>query len=103
MQAMSHAEFARILSTLDVLSPDQVRQLAHELQSRMVGPPAISEPSTDLTEEERVDQEAQRQLFDAGLISEIRPPLRDLTPYRNRKPVPIQGEPLSETVIRERR
>lgn len=56
-----------------------------------------------LTEEERSDQELQRRLFDAGLLSEIKPPIRDLTPYRDRQPVPIQGEPLSETVIRERR
>jgi hypothetical protein len=36
-------------------------------------------------------------------ISEIKPPITDLTPYRNRRAFPIQGEPISETVIRERR
>ena len=45
----------------------------------------------------------QRGLFEAGLLSEIKPPLRDLTRYRDRKAIPIQGERLSETVIRERR
>ena len=47
--------------------------------------------------------EMQRQLLEAGIIGEIRPPIADLAPYRNRKAVPIQGEPISETVIRERR
>jgi len=48
-------------------------------------------------------QELQRRLFEAGVLSEIKPPITDLTPYRHRQTVPIQGEPLSETVIRERR
>jgi Arc/MetJ-type ribon-helix-helix transcriptional regulator len=61
-----------------------------------VGPdvPAGEEPS---------GQELQRRLFEAGIISEIKPAITDLTPYRNRQAVPIQGEPLSETVLRERR
>ena len=54
-------------------------------------------------EDEPSSQELQRRLFNAGLLSEIKPPITDLTPYRNRQAVPIQGEPLSETVIRERR
>jgi hypothetical protein len=48
-------------------------------------------------------QNVQRRLFEAGLISEIKPPITDLTPYQNRQAISIQGEPLSETVIRERR
>ena len=47
--------------------------------------------------------ELQRQLLNAGLINEMKPPITDMTPYRDRKAVPIQGESLSETVIRERR
>jgi hypothetical protein len=155
MHAMSHTEFNQILSSIVALSPDQVRQLMRELESRAaqtnrpaqapaeagqdaavdaefyrrimpqleVGQDAAEESAfdvasraglsggmkgesnspTDLTEEESANQELQRRLFNAGLLSEIKPPLRDLTPYRDRKPVPIKGEPLSETVIRERR
>jgi len=47
--------------------------------------------------------EMQRRLFEAGIISEIRPPITDLTPYQNRQAIPVRGEPLSEAVIRERR
>jgi Arc/MetJ-type ribon-helix-helix transcriptional regulator len=54
-------------------------------------------------EDEPSSQELQRRLFEAGATSEIKPPITDLTPYWNRQAVPIQGEPLSETVIRERR
>jgi len=56
-----------------------------------------------MTPEETADQELQRRLLEAGIISEIKPPITDMTPYRNRRAVPIQGEPISETVIRERR
>jgi hypothetical protein len=132
---MSHTEFNQILSSIVELSPDQVRQLLRELESRAAstnrpaqapaeaGQDATEESAfdvasragligciksesnspTDLTEEESANQELQRRLFNAGRLSEIKPPLRDLTPYRDRKPVPIKDESLSETVIRERR
>jgi putative addiction module CopG family antidote len=48
-------------------------------------------------------QEVQQRLFGAGLISEIKPPITDLTPYQSRRAVPIQGEPISVTALRERR
>jgi Arc/MetJ-type ribon-helix-helix transcriptional regulator len=47
--------------------------------------------------------EMQRRLFEGGLISEIKPPITDLTPYENRRAIPVLGEPLSEAVVRERR
>jgi Arc/MetJ-type ribon-helix-helix transcriptional regulator len=53
--------------------------------------------------EQPSSQELQQRLLEAGIISEIKPPITDLTPYQHRQAVPIQGEPLSETVIRERR
>ena len=54
-------------------------------------------------QEEQSSQVLQRRLLEAGIISEIKPPITDLTPYRNRRAVPILGEPISETAIRERR
>ncbi|GAC1333836.1 MAG: hypothetical protein NVSMB14_00770 [Isosphaeraceae bacterium] len=51
----------------------------------------------------RAAQDFQCRLVDAGLLGEIKPPIDDLTPYTHRKAVPIVGEPLSETVIKERR
>jgi putative addiction module CopG family antidote len=55
------------------------------------------------TREEPGSQEFQRRLLEAGIISEVKPPITDLTPYQNREAVPVQGEPLSEAIIRERR
>ncbi len=53
--------------------------------------------------EELSAQDLQRRLLEAGVIREIKAPITDLTPYRNRQAVPIQGEPLSQTIVRERR
>jgi Arc/MetJ-type ribon-helix-helix transcriptional regulator len=49
------------------------------------------------------DAELQRCLFEAGVLSEVKRPITDLAPYRDRQAVPIRGEPLSETIVRERR
>jgi hypothetical protein len=49
-----------------------------------------------------LDQQIQRALYEAGLLSEIKPPITDPTPY-HREPIVIKGKPLSETVIEERR
>ena len=49
------------------------------------------------------DEALQRRLLEAGIVSEIKPPIQDFKPYQHRQAVPIHGEPLSETIIRERR
>jgi hypothetical protein len=99
---MTHSEFNHILGSINTLSPEQLRQLRRELETRMATT-GQKPASAQLTEADADGQEIQHRLYDAGLLSEIKPPIRNLTPYRDRKAVPIQGEPLSETVIRERR
>ena len=55
----------------------------------------------EITEVETEDLLIQKALFDAGLLREIR------TSRSGRvaefKPIEIEGEPISETIIRERR
>jgi len=70
-------------------------------QHRQSQAPATGQP--DLTPEEMADQELQRRLLAAGVISEIKPPPRFLPTHERFSPVPITGEPISETIIRERR
>ncbi len=73
-----------------------IRQITQDEPTTAVSP-------AELTPEEQAEQTLQRRLLDAGLISEIKPPPR-LLPVRERfTPITITGEPLSETVIRERR
>jgi Arc/MetJ-type ribon-helix-helix transcriptional regulator len=78
---------------------DDVILDALEQQRQSQRPPAAEANRHD----EPSSQEMQRRLFEAGIISEIKPPITDLTPYQNRQAIHVRGEPLSEAVIRERR
>jgi hypothetical protein len=98
---MTHSEFNHILDSINALSPEQVQQLRRELDRKLAAPAVHGEPP--LTEAERADQEAQRRLLAAGVISEIKPSRRVPTETERFTPVPIEGEPLSETILRERR
>ncbi len=98
---MTQSEFSQILSSVSALSPEQMRQLRRELDSMLALSPVQGAPP--LTEGELADQEAQRRLLAAGVISEIKPSRRVPTGTELFTPIPIEGEPLSETIIRERR
>jgi hypothetical protein len=80
-----------------------MRQFRDELDGKIAVLASADRGETGVSDSHLTAQEIQRRLFDAGLLSEIKPPIRDLSPYQKRKAVPIQGEPLSESVIRERR
>lgn len=45
----------------------------------------------------------KRLLFEKGLISEIRVPPKMDDPGLERRPVPVEGKPVSETIIEDRR
>ena len=96
---MPQSEFHELLNSLNALSPDQMRQLRRELDGKL----AASSAESSGTAEQQDDQEVQRRLLAAGLVSEVKPPIVDPSGYRDRRAVPIQGEPLSETVLRDRR
>jgi hypothetical protein len=117
---MTHSEFNQILNRLSGLSPEQMLRLRSELDSKMAAAkrPAAgvgTEPLAPMNDDENhvrqerppkqelSPQEVQQRLLNAGIVSDIKPPIADPERYRGRKAVPIQGEPLSETVIRERR
>ncbi len=60
-------------------------------------------PLADVNPSVAAHLELQRRLVAAGVLSEIKPPITDTTPWQGREAVPIEGEPLSEMIIRERR
>jgi hypothetical protein len=45
----------------------------------------------------------QQSLLEAGLLSEIKTPSRDVDSFRAYQPVKVKGKPVSETIIEERR
>jgi hypothetical protein len=89
---MTHSEFNHLLGSIDALSPEQMRQLRYELDNRLA--PAAAEDRQDA--DQQVSMELQQELLEAGIIGELRPPITDLAPYRNRRAVPIQGEPIPD-------
>ena len=78
-----------------------------EVRRRLETLPTPPEETQVLVDDSRqaaidLDQRVQRALYEAGVVSEIKPAITDPTPYR-REPIKIEGKPLSETVIEERR
>lgn len=57
--------------------------------------------SEELNKTETEDLRIQKALFDAGLLREIRTARSGKV--ADFKPIEIEGEPISETIIRERR
>jgi len=80
---MATSTFERLAEEIKTLTPDEQRQLRDLLERALI-------------------EELDRRLLAQGVISRIPPPITDLTPYQNRKPIEIEGKPLSETIIEER-
>ena len=68
---MVHGQFEKVLEDVKALSPEEQRQLRAWLDK-------ICDPApAPMTEEEFA-----HQLHEAGLLSEVKPPITDFTPYQ---------------------
>ena len=52
---------------------------------------------------ERLEEQLERRLYEAGLLRDIRPPGAATVSSLRCPPVPVSGPPVSETLIEERR
>jgi hypothetical protein len=79
---------------------DQIRSLTVEEQLQVRA--ALN--STD-TKPPMTEDEFEQHLLAAGVITEIPPPPTeaDIEAFRNYKPITVEGRPVSETLIEERR
>jgi putative addiction module CopG family antidote len=95
------------------LPEDLERYIQGEMQSGRYASPddVITEAIRLLRQKEQEEHsqakpitpdELNRQLLEAGLLSQL-PSRPDSASYQEFAPIVIQGEPLSETIIRERR
>ncbi len=50
-----------------------------------------------------VRDQLKKRLLDMGVLTEITPPLPPHALPKNRRPIPIEGKPVSEIIIEERR
>jgi hypothetical protein len=86
---MTQATLTRILGDIQTLEPEELRQVQRAIEQQL--------ESQETVEEERF----LNALLASGLVKEIKRPPRDSK--IERPLVPIQGKPLSETIIEERR
>jgi hypothetical protein len=110
---MTHADFNQLLTSLKGLTPEQVRQVRRQLD-RQVAPPKTPTAPTPAKAGQRTGRAAPKKkmteaefdqhLLKTGLVSSLPDPALDIDDDDpDDQPVTIRGEPLSETIIRERR
>ena len=76
------------------LSVEDLRQIRRRLDSileKKESQPTMSE------------EEFAQHLYEKGIIGKPPPPIKDFSRYENYERVIVTGEPISETIIRERR
>jgi hypothetical protein len=88
---MTHLPFDKVVEEVKALSPAEQRQLWSILDTIVAG-------AAPLTEDEFA-----HKLVEFGILSEVKLPITDFTPYQNRQPVKTTGKPLSEVIMEERR
>ncbi len=69
----------------------KVRELVDSLLEEKEAKPQMSE------------EEFAQHLYEKGIIGKPPPPITDFSRYENYERVTVEGEPISETIIRERR
>jgi hypothetical protein len=111
---MTHSDFNQLLSSIKALSPEQMRQLRQQLDRQLAEPKRPrARPSAKTPKQTRAAppkkkpltrDEFNQRLMAAGLITRLPDPSLDIDDDDpDDQPVSIKGEPLSETIIRERR
>jgi hypothetical protein len=90
-----------ILIAVKHLSPDQQAEVRRRLELMVRRPNGEQSAGEERHTAGELDQRLQRALYEAGLISEIKPPVK--RPRKRRPAITIKGKPLSETVIEDRR
>ena len=111
---MTHSDFDQLLSSIKALTPEQVRQLRQQLDRQHARPKKPTAPTPGKAAKRAKParapnkplsiEELHRKMMARGLIIRLPDPSLDIDDDDpDDQPVPIKGEPLSETIIRERR
>src|SRR5262245_39445412 len=50
-----------------------------------------------------LEDKLEKRLFELGYLSKTNTTIRDFTPYENRTPIKVEGKPLSQIIVEERR
>ena len=77
------------------LSHDELKKLKETIDSIL--------ETEEKTKSTMTEEEFAQYLFEKGIIGKPPPPITDFSRYDDYEPVEISGEPISKTIIRERR
>jgi hypothetical protein len=107
---MTHTDFNHLLSSIKALTPDQMRRLRQQLDKELTPPskpPArkgakSAKAAPQPAKKAMTKDEFHRHLIEIGLMSQLPDTAADYDDPDD-EPIAIKGEPLSATVIRERR
>lgn len=110
---MTRSEFNHLLSQIKALPPAQARQLRQQLDQQLARPkkPAAAKPGKTAKppkaaapKKPMTRDEFNRRLLAEGRLVSLPDPALDIDDDDPEdQPIVIEGEPLSETIIRERR
>jgi hypothetical protein len=111
---MTQTDFNQLLSSIKALSPEQAQRLRQQLDKQLAQPKKPTAPTpgkaAKRTEPAQAPkkppsiEELHRKMMARGLITRLPDPSLDIDDDDpDDQPVPIKGQPLSETIIRERR
>jgi hypothetical protein len=108
---MTHTDFNQLLSRIDALTAQQALRLRRQLDERLAQPKKPTAQSSGkgvrrtrpaAPKKKMTEEEFDQHLLKIGLMSQLPDTASDFDDPDD-VPVDIKGEPLSETVIRERR
>src|SRR5262245_61126573 len=109
---MTHSDFNHLLSSIKTLSPTQMRQLRRQLDSELAhaqpartpGKAAKRAKPAAPKKKPLTRDEFHRRLLAEGRLASLPDPALDLDDDDpDDQPIAIEGEPLSETILHERR
>ncbi len=83
----------QIVSEVQMLSAEDLRKVRNAVDSIL---------ETKETKPPMTEEEFAQYLYEKGVIGKPPPPLTDFSRYENYQPVKVEGEPVSETIIKER-
>jgi hypothetical protein len=107
---MTQTEFNHLLRQIKALPPEQMRQLRQQIDRELAHAPPPGRTPAKATKRARPANELlsaddpRRAMMESGLILSLPDPALDIDDDDpDDAPVVIKGEPLSETILRERR
>lgn len=91
------SRIAEIIQQIRTLPPNELSELRQALAS------AIEQGTFETQAPSMTEDEFEQEMESKGFLRRALPPVTDLSPYENYHPVKVQGQPLSEMIVEERR